>query len=201
MAFIDTIPEERAEAQVADMYRRVRESIVYVPNYAKVFSHRPALFDAWAQLNGTVKNAMDPRRYELATVAAAVRRRSSYCALAHSEKLLQLGASDDEVRALARDTASAPLDDVERAIVEYATRVAEAPHTVTAADIDRLRALGLSDAEIFDVASAAAARLFFTALCDAVGARPDAVYRETMSELLDDLAVGRPVEEPAGTTG
>src|SRR5690606_14547187 len=57
MAFIDTIPEERAEAQVADMYRRVRESIGYVPNYAKVFSHRPALFDAWAQLNGTVKNA------------------------------------------------------------------------------------------------------------------------------------------------
>ncbi|HEX7098228.1 MAG TPA: peroxidase-related enzyme [Acidimicrobiia bacterium] len=201
MTFIDTVPEDGANGHVAEMYSKVRESIGYVPNYAKAFSHRPALFEAWAQLNSTVKSAMDPRRYELATVAAAVRRRSSYCALAHSEKLLQLGSTDEEVRSLARDPEGAPLGELEQAIVGYATQVAEAPHTVTAADIDRLRALGLSDSEIFDIASAAAARLFFTALCDAVGTQPDAVYRETMSNLVDDLAVGRPVDGPAGSSG
>lgn len=200
MAFIETVPEERAEGRVADMYGRVEASIGYVPNYARAFSHRPELFDAWAQLNSTVKSVMDPRRYELATVAAAVHRRSSYCTLAHSEKLLQLGAADEDVRALAKDPASAPLDDVERAIVAYAQKVAEAPHAITSEDIDRLRAVGLTDTEIFDVASAAAARLFFTALCDAVGTGPDSIYRETMPGLVDDLAVGRPVE-PAPKPG
>lgn len=46
---------------------------------------------------------MDPRRYELVTVAAALRRHSSYCTLAHAEKFLGLGSSPDEVVAIAKD--------------------------------------------------------------------------------------------------
>jgi uncharacterized peroxidase-related enzyme len=196
MAFIATVPEERAEGSVARMYQALREGLGYVPNYGRSFSHRPALFSAWVALNSTVKGVMDPRRYELATLAAAVRRRSSYCTIAHGERLLDLGTSEDELCALAREPESAPLDETERAIFDFAAKVAEAAHTVTSEDVERLRSVGLTDAEIFDVASAAAARLFFTALCDAVGTRPDAAFRSRLPGLVEDLAVGRPVEEP-----
>lgn len=69
--------------------------------------------------------------------------------------------------------------------------MAHDPASITQSDIDRLRSLGLSDTEIFDVAAAAAARLFFTALADATGTLPDAVYRDTLPDLVDVLAVGR----------
>jgi len=36
---------------------------------------------AWHQLNGAIKESMDLRCYELATLAAARRLRSSYCML------------------------------------------------------------------------------------------------------------------------
>ena len=42
--------------------------------------------------------------------------------------------------------------------------------------LDRLRSLGLSDAEIVDVALAAAARCFFSKALDALGVAPDAKY-------------------------
>jgi alkylhydroperoxidase/carboxymuconolactone decarboxylase family protein YurZ len=42
----------------------------------------------WRQLNGAIMANMDLRRYELATVAAASRLRSSYCTLAHGSILL-----------------------------------------------------------------------------------------------------------------
>jgi len=80
MAFIETISEEDADGEVAEIYNVMREQFGYLPNLVRVFSLRPEAYRAWMQLNGAVK-APDLRRYELATLAAARRLRSSYCAL------------------------------------------------------------------------------------------------------------------------
>lgn len=195
MSFIETVPEADAPGATAAVYHHLRTALGYLPNYGRQFSHRPAVFDGWVRLNSAIKATMDPRRYELATMAAAVKRRSSYCSLAHSEKLLGLGSSPDEVTALAQDPATAGLDPLEQAVVDYAAKVAFDPASVEQGDIDRLRQAGLSDPEIFDVAAAAAARCFFATLTDALGTAPDSLYRSTMPDLVEALAVGRPVEE------
>jgi uncharacterized peroxidase-related enzyme len=195
MSYIETVPEDQASGDVAGIYQTLHDALGYLPNYGRQFSHRPAVFHAWAQLNGAIKSTMDPRRYELATVAAAVRRRSSYCSIAHAEKLLDLGSSPDEVTALAQAPSAAGLSDEEQAIVDYATKVAGDPASVDESDIERLRQAGLSDTEIFDVAAAAAARCFFASLSDALGTLPDPVFRERMPDLVDALAVGRPLAE------
>ncbi len=44
----------------------------------------------------------------------------------------------------------------ERAVIDYAVKLTREPDTVTAADLAPLRALGLSDAEILDIAHATA---------------------------------------------
>ena len=195
MSFIETVPEDDASGEVAAIYQRLRDSLGYLPNYGRQFSHRPAVFEAWTQLNTAIKSTMDPRRYELVTVAAAVRRKSSYCSMAHAEKLLRLGSSPDEVTALAQTPLSAGLSEEEQAVVDYATKIAGDPSSVDEPDIERLRNTGLSDAEIFDVAAAAAARCFFASLSDALGTLPDPVFRDRMPDLVDALAVGRPLAE------
>jgi len=192
-SYIETVPDDEATGDVAGIYQTLHDSLGYIPNYGRQFSHRPAVFHAWAQLNGAIKSTMDPRRYELVTVAAAVRRRSSYCSMAHAEKLLGLGSSPDEVTALAKAPLSAGLSEEEQAIVDYAAKVAGDPAAVDESDIERLRQAGLPDAEIFDVAAAAAARCFFASLTDALGTLPDPVFRERMPDLVDVLAVGRPL--------
>jgi alkylhydroperoxidase family enzyme len=58
-------------------------------NYERAFEVRPAVYAAWQQLNGAIKAEMDLRRYELATLAAARRLRSSYCCLAHGTVLAE----------------------------------------------------------------------------------------------------------------
>lgn len=195
MSYIETVPEDEASGDVAGIYQTLHDTLGYLPNYGRQFSHRPAVFHAWAQLNGAIKSTMGTRRYELATVAAAVRRRSSYCSIAHAEKLLGLGSSPDEVTALAQTPRAAGLSDEEQAIVDYAAKVAGDPASVDETDIERLRRAGLSDAEIFDVAAAAAARCFFASLSDALGTMPDPVFRERIPDLVDALAVGRPLAE------
>jgi hypothetical protein len=64
MTFIETIPEDEAEGATAHWYAADRERLGYVPNYAKVFGQRPAVYAAWKQLGGAIGGAMDKRRYQ-----------------------------------------------------------------------------------------------------------------------------------------
>ena len=88
MTFIETVPESQASGAVAEMYERDRELFGDLPNFTKAFSARPEVYAAWRQLNAAIKANMDLRRYELATLAAARRLRSSYCTLAHGSVLM-----------------------------------------------------------------------------------------------------------------
>jgi uncharacterized peroxidase-related enzyme len=138
---------------------------------------------------------MDLRRYELATVAAARRLRSSYCTLAHGSVLMDKFVEPDALRAIVADHRDAGLDEVDVAVMDLADKVVADATSVTEEDIDRLRALGLSDTDIFDVVVAAAARCFFSKTLDALGVQADSHYSELDPDLLGTLVVGRPVEQ------
>jgi uncharacterized peroxidase-related enzyme len=193
MSFIETVPEAAAAGEVAEMYSRDEDAFGYLPNFTRAFSLRPEVYAAWRQLNGAIKANMKPRRYELATVAAARRLRSSYCTLAHGQVLLNGHLSASELGAIVADFRSAGLGPVDLAIMELADTVARDATAVTEDDVDRLRELGLADEEILDVVLAAAARCFFSKTLDALGAEPDGRYAELEPELRDTLTVGRAI--------
>ena len=66
MAFIELIDDGEA----AELFERDRAALGYVPNFTRLFAHRPAVYEAWLQLKDAISGSMDLRRYELATVAA-----------------------------------------------------------------------------------------------------------------------------------
>jgi uncharacterized peroxidase-related enzyme len=195
MTYIETVEPERASDAVADMYETDRATFGHLPNFTRAFSARPEVYAAWRQLNGAIKAGMDLRRYELATVAAARRLRSSYCMLAHGSVLAERFLEPDALRAVVEDHRSAGLDPVDVAVMDLAEKVADDATTVTQADVDGLRALGLSDADVLDVVLAAAARCFFSKALDGLGAEPDHAFAALAPELRDALTVGRPIAE------
>jgi uncharacterized peroxidase-related enzyme len=189
VSFVEPVPDEQLPAEVAADV----EPLGYVPNYMRLFAYRPAAYAAWKQLIGAVKGPMDERRYELATLAAARRLRSSYCSLAHGKVLAERFFTPVEVVAIAGGTH--PLDEVDTAVMEFAAKVAADAASVTPADVERLRELGLSDEDVVDVALTAAARAFFTKMLDSLGAQPDALFRQLDPALRDTLTVGRQIAD------
>jgi len=163
-------------------------------NFERAFSVRPEVYAAWGELNGAIKAGMDLRRYELATLAAARRLRSSYCCLAHGTVLIE--RFGEPVLEIARDHRHAGLDEIDVAVMDLAERVVDDATSIGDDDLARLRELGLSETEIMDVVLAAAARCFFSKTLDALGVSPDARYLELDEELRDALVVGRPIEAP-----
>ena len=194
MTFIETVPTDQATGAVAELYAQDRADHGYVWNNTRAFSQRPAVLAGWNEFLMTIRANMDLRRYELATLAAARRLRSSYCMLAHGSVMLDSFLEPDELRAIATDHRTAGLDAVEVAVMDLADKVAGDATSVTQDDVDELRALGLSDAEILDVVLAAAARCFMSKAIDAVGAQPDREYEERLDPALREaLVVGRPI--------
>jgi alkylhydroperoxidase family enzyme len=162
-------------------------------NMERAFESRPEVLAAWQQLIGAIRDRMDQRRYELVTLAAARRLRSSYCSLMHGRVLHdELG---EPVAEIARDHRSAGLEPVDVALMNLAEHVVDDASSIGYADLRILQDLGVSKEEIDDVVLAAAARCFFSKALDGMGVLPDAELAELEPELLEVLVVGRPIAE------
>jgi uncharacterized peroxidase-related enzyme len=152
---------------------------------------------AWNVLNATIRDGMDRRRFEIATIAAARALRSTYCTTAHSKFLRDVCADETTMRSITEHPDGGALGPQDRAVYQFAAKVAADAASVEAADVERLRTAGLTDEEIADVVFAASARCFFTAVLDGLGAQLDVQTAETFPEaLLSSMVVGRPVAEP-----
>ena len=65
---------------------------------------------------------------------------------------------------------------------------------MTPDQVDTLKALGFTDAEVFDIAAVAAGRAFFTKVLDALGVAPDAPFLALDAELRQPLTGARPID-------
>lgn len=187
-------PEVAAEAD--EWTREQEKAWGYVPNYAAAFRSRPDVARAWGRLNVAVRDGMDRRRFEIATMGAAMALRSTYCTAAHAKFLRDVCGDDATMRAIATDADGATLDETDRAVMAFARQVALDAAAVTAEDIAALRDVGLTDNDIADVVFAAAARSFFTRVLDSFGIQAD----HELGEAFDDavrphLVVGRPIAD------
>jgi len=185
--FIQTISEAEAEGKLRSVYDGDQLTFGYVPNHAKVFSLRPDVLEAWRGFQGSIRRNLSLRRYELVTLAAAQALDSRYCLVAHGAVLTKNGVSVAQLRAILTDFHDAGLELAEVGMMDYAQKIARNANQITQADIDALRALGLEDVEILDIALTATMRCFASKTFDALGAEADPALEELEDRLADLL--------------
>lgn len=179
--YVKTVPPQQAQGAVKALFDTAQASEGYLPNQVRLFSLNPAAHAAWRQLVGAINADMDHRRYELATLAAAATVRCRYCVSAHAAVVMESNYFDRaQVEEIARDFRSADcLDARDKEVMVFAEKVALDANRIVPEDVDHLRAHGLSDKEIFDVTLAAAARVFYSKVLQALDAEPDEALAAT----------------------
>lgn len=194
--FIDTVSQDAASGDLAEFYEQQKGAWGFLPNFAQAFSTRPEVAKAWSLLNKTVRDGMDRRRFEIATIGAARALRSTYCTAAHSKFLREECEDEPTMIAIAEDPSGAKLGEQDRAVYRFAAQVAVDASSIQQSDVDALRELGLTDADVADIVFAAAARSFFTRVLDGLGARLDVQTADAFApDILTSMVVGRPVAE------
>lgn len=193
MPYLQTVPPEEAAGEVKAMYDKDLAAQGYVANFTRAFSLRPEVLQGWLALKNAITSGMDPRLYELVTVATATAIRSSYCSLVHGQILATSYYPAEKVVSIAADDVGDALDAADAVVIRFARKVAEEAEKITEEDVDELRDLGFSDADVFNVILASAARCFFSKVLDATGTLPDAALHEIPDQLRSALTVGREI--------
>ncbi len=93
---------------------------------------------------------------ELAATAESRMNGCVFCASVHSRLYVLLSKDSETMQRLMDHGTDAPMSARNRAIVDYAIRLGASPPRATAADIQALRAVGLSDGDIADATRAIA---------------------------------------------
>jgi uncharacterized peroxidase-related enzyme len=191
--FLETVAEKDATGAIAEVYAKEKAGAGFVPEAARCLSTRPdipLLFDTF--FDGIKANfSLGGREWCLITFVAATHLRSTYCSQVYSNRLLALGETKEMLLAVQRDYRKAGLSDKDVAMLAYAEKVTVAADQVSEADIDRLRAFGFTDRNIFDIALCASFRCMLSKMVDATGAVPEPAFRDSDEAFRAAMTVGR----------
>lgn len=174
------VPDEHdLPEDIQKLFAKARERVGFVPNVFRAYAWRPERFRPWfdhfRDLHVATDHFSEAER-EMIAVVVSMANGCLYCLVAHGAALREHLGDPVLADRIAFDYRRADLDDRLRAILDYATKLTCNPHDCDRDDLDRLRAQGLSDREIWDVAELAAMYNFTNRLSMATGMLPNEEY-------------------------
>jgi uncharacterized peroxidase-related enzyme len=133
-----------------------REYFATLAHDAPALRERTALFNAIMYGHAGAQGGASRADRELAAVATSRANGCVYCASVHARLHAQLAKDATLIRRLLDGGVEAEQPERERAVIDYAVKLARDPAGMTAADLAPLRAAGYNDVEILDINNAAA---------------------------------------------
>ena len=171
--------ERELSPELQAVYARCREKLGFVPNVFLAYQWRPSRLAAWVgQFDAVMAptETLPAAEREMIAVAVSMANACSYCLVSHGYSVRKLTRDPVNGDLITLDYRRAELTPRQRAILDYATKLTVRPAECEAADLDALRAHGLSDEDLWDVIEVAAMFNFTNRMAHATGMRPNAEY-------------------------
>jgi len=154
----------------------VQEKSGFVPNVFLALAHRPAEFRAFFAYHDALMDkagGLTQAEREMIVVATSGANGCLYCVVAHGA-ILRIRAKNpllaDQVAVNYRKADITPR---QKAMLEFAMKVATASHTVGEPDLEALHAQGFSEDDIWDIGAIAAFFALSNRLANMTGMRPN----------------------------
>jgi uncharacterized peroxidase-related enzyme len=171
-----------------DSLRRARaaQHALYPPEYdapvlpqddeiAGIVAAHSLIPDALHHAFATFGSLMSPdlpltrRQHEMIATVVSATNHTYYCTVSHTEFLRRVTSDEALAEAVRRDFRTAPIDDRDKAMLEYAEQVTRDATGVTDAHHARLRAAGFDDRGILQITLIAAWFNYINRVADALG--------------------------------
>lgn len=168
----------------------------FVKNATRMWTRQPdtyvGLFEVMQR--NIDQHGLDLRQRAILIVACSSTLGDAYCSLGWGMKLADVMDADSAAGVLrGGDTG---LTAAERAMARWARKITADPNSTSASDVQDLRDAGFSDDQIFGITVFVALRIAFATVNDALGPRPDAVFRGMCpAPVVDAVTYGRPIDD------
>ena len=131
----------------------IKKDYGFVPNFWRVQSSRTDLIEAEMVFVKAIllqEKALTRRQKEYIFLVCSAANLSTYCVTAHCEIIRMLGIKGPEPEEIAIDHENADLNEADRALLDYAKKLTLKPMSIGPADVERLRAVGLTDEHLLE---------------------------------------------------
>ncbi|MCK9203945.1 MAG: hypothetical protein M0P58_05830 [Bacteroidales bacterium] len=152
MALLKTIEKDQATGHVAEIYEIMTKNMGFIPNAFKVFSASPHILDIQFKNMGYYVRHQTLGGKLLAFIRLLVseQEKCAYCITMNTGILFQYGVLPDMIAAIRLDPAKAPLEAKELNMLLFVLKVVKDANSIQKADVDGLRNMGWTDAEILE---------------------------------------------------
>ena len=151
---LDALPED-----IRSRIEAVHAKAGFIPNVFLAFAHRPDEFRAFFAYHDALMEkpgGLTKAEREMIVVATSSANHCHYCVIAHGA-VLRIRAKDPLIADhVATNYLNANLTPRQKAMLDFALKVALESHTVGRADFDALKALGFGDEDVWDIGAIAA---------------------------------------------
>lgn len=176
---LDLPPADPLPERTEKYFRVCQEKLGLVPNVLRAHAFAPEKLDAFSGLYNELmlaESGLTKLEREMIAVVVSARNRCFYCLVAHGAAVRALSGNPALGEMLAFNWRVAPLEARERALLAFAEKVTDDSHRIDDFDRDALRAVGLSERDIWDAANVAAFFNMTNRVASATGMRPNPEY-------------------------
>ncbi|WP_051356595.1 peroxidase-related enzyme [Azorhizobium doebereinerae] len=173
------LPPAPLDAPTRAYFDKCLEKIGFVPNVLLAYAFDMAKLGAFAAMYNDLMLApsgLSKLEREMIAVAVSAVNRCYYCLTAHGAAVRALSGTPELGEQIVMNYRAARLDARQRAILDFAVKLTETPHLVEEADRAALRAAGLSERDIWDVAAVTGFFNMSNRVASATDMRPNAQY-------------------------
>ncbi|MFO6465272.1 peroxidase-related enzyme [Jannaschia sp. KMU-145] len=155
------------------------EKLGFVPNVLRAYAFDIDKLNAFTAMYNDLMLApsgLTKLEREMVAVAVSAENRCFYCLVAHGAAVRQLSGDPALGEMIAMNYRVAPIDDRQRAMLDFAVTMTRASATLVEGDRQALRDHGLSDRDIFDLASVAGFFNMTNRVASAIAMQPNPEY-------------------------
>ncbi len=171
---IKDLPEDMREQIL-----KVQEKAGFVPNVFLALAHRPAEFRAFFAYHDALMekaSGLSKAEREMIVVATSGANHCQYCVVAHGA-ILRIRAKDPLIADLvAVNYRKAGLPPRQKAMLDFAMKVALESHLIGESDFEALRAHGFSEEDAWDIGAIASLFALSNRMANLTGMKPNAEF-------------------------
>lgn len=156
-----------------------RDKLGMVPNVLTAYAFRPEKLRWFSRFYNEMmlgESGLSELEREMVATVVSAANRCYYCIVAHGQAVRALSGDPQLGDLLATNYRLAPLDTRQRALLDFAHKLTVASAEIEEADRAKLREVGLSEADIFDLADVAALFNATNRMASALAMMPNPAY-------------------------
>jgi uncharacterized peroxidase-related enzyme len=173
------IARGKLSGEMQAYFDKCQEKLGYVPNVLRSYGFDNGKLQAFVDYRQElVQNAENLSKLEIEMIATVVsaQNRCFYCITVHGNSVRQLSGDPILGEMMVMNYRAARLPKRQRAMLDFAVKMTVEPWAVEEEDREKLRRVGFTDRDIWDIASVAAFYNMTNRLASATDMRPNTAY-------------------------